>query len=129
MECGLKWLINRIEGGYVFGREVGAQADERTMPIEAMKDYKKVFGAEAVPQMSVYDRGGSAAKTLAELQKQGVEKIGIQPRGKANWCVAAADLPEVLSQRGKTEGVIGTLKSRMHELVSHLRNEVRSWIA
>jgi len=114
VEFGLKWLINRIEGGYVFGRVVAAQADERHMPIEAMKDYKQVFGAEAVPEMSVYDRGGSAPKTIKELQRQGVEKVGIQPRGKAKWCVAEADQPEVRSQRGKTEGVIGTLKSRKY---------------
>lgn len=114
VEFGLKWLINRIEGGYVFGREVEARADERGMPIEAMKDYKKVFGAAAAPKMSVYDRGGSAPKTIAELKKQGVEKVGIQPRGKAKWCVAEEDQTEVRSQRGKTEGVIGTLKSRKY---------------
>jgi hypothetical protein len=114
VEFGLKWLINRIEGGYVFGREVEARADERGMPIEAMKDYKKIFGADAAPKMSVYDRGGSAPKTIAELKKQGVEKVGIQPRGKAKWCVAEEDQTEVRSQRGKTEGVIGTLKSRKY---------------
>jgi hypothetical protein len=114
VEFGLKWLINRIEGGYVFGRVVEARADERGMPIEAMKDYQRVFGAKAAPKMSVYDRGGSAPKTIKELQRQGVEKVGIQPRGKAKWCVAEEDQTEVRSQRGKTEGVIGTLKSRKY---------------
>lgn len=114
VEFGLKWLIHRIEGGYVFGREVEARADERTMPIEALKDYKRVFGAKAGPKMSVYDRGGSAPKTIAELEKQGVEKVGIMPRGKAKWRVAEEDQKEVRSQRGKTEGVIGTLKSRKY---------------
>jgi hypothetical protein len=114
VEFGLKWLINRIEGGYVFGREVEARADERGMPIEAMKDYKKVFGKQAAPKMSVYDRGGSTPKTIAELNKQGVEEVGIVPRGKAKWCVAGEDQTEVRSQRGKTEGVIGTLKSRKY---------------
>jgi hypothetical protein len=114
VEFGLKWLINRIEGGYVFGRVVEARADERSMPIEAIKDYQRVFGAEAVPEMSVYDRGGSAPKTIEELKKQGVEKVGIQPRGKAKWSVAEEDQEEVRSQRGKTEGVVGTLKSRKY---------------
>jgi hypothetical protein len=48
------------------------------------------------------------------LKRQGIEKIGIPPRGQAKWCVAEADQPEVRSQRGKTEGVIGTLKSRKY---------------
>lgn len=114
VEFGLKWLINRIEGGYVFGRVVEASADERVMPVEALKDYQQVFGAQAVPKMSVYDRGGSAPKTIAALKQRGVEKVGIQPRGKAHWDVAEADQPEVRSQRGKTQGVIGTLKSRKY---------------
>jgi hypothetical protein len=114
VEFGLKWLINRIEGGYVFGRVVEAGADERAMPIEAMKEYQRVFGVEAVPKMSVYDRGGSAPNTIEALKRQGIEKIGIPPRGQAKWCVAEADQPEVRSQRGKTEGVIGTLKSRKY---------------
>lgn len=114
VEFGLKWLINRIEGGYVFGRVVEAHADERSMPIEATKDYQRVFGAKAVPETSVYDRGGSAPKTIAELKQQGVKKVGIMPRGKAKWSVAEEDQEEVRSQRGKTEGVIGTLKSRKY---------------
>jgi hypothetical protein len=71
VEFGLKWLINRIEGGYVFGREVEARADERVMPIEAMKDYQRVFGAEAAPKMMVYDRGGSAPE-----DDRGIEAAG-----------------------------------------------------
>jgi hypothetical protein len=114
VEFGLKWLINPIEGGYVFGRVVEAGADERAMPIEAMKEYQRVFGAKAVPKTSVYDRGGSAPKTTEALKRQGIEKVGIPPRGQAKWCVAEADQPEVRSQRGKTEGVIGTLKSRKY---------------
>ena len=114
VEFGLKWLINRIEGGYVFGSVVAAQADERDMPIAALKDYHRVFGAEAVPEMSVYDRGGSAPQTIKELERQGVGKVGIMPRGKAKWCVAEEDQRAVRSQRGKTEGVIGTLKSRKY---------------
>ena len=81
------------------------------MPSAAIKDYRRIFGEQAAPQMSVYDRGGSAPKTIQELQRQGVEKVGIQPRGKAKWSVAEEDQEEVRSQRGKTEGVIGTLKS------------------
>lgn len=125
VEFGLKWLINRLEGGYVFGRVVEARASERSMPIEAVKDYKRVFGAEAVPEMSVYDRGGSAPKTIEELKKQGVEKVGIQPRGKAKWCVAEEDQAEVRSQRGKTEGVIGTLKSPQVRIQSPAREKQR----
>jgi hypothetical protein len=54
-----------------------------------------------------------------------IEKVGIQPRGKAKWCVAEADPPEVRSQRGKTEGVIGTLKSRSTASITEQREATK----
>lgn len=114
-EFGLKWLINRIGGGYVFGKVVEARADEKKMPIEALEQYQEVFGEEAIPQMIVYDRGGSAKKTIEKLKQRGVEKVAIQPTGKAEWSIVEADQTEAISQRGKTEGVIGSLKSERYE--------------
>jgi hypothetical protein len=112
---GLKWLINRIAGGYIFGKVVDARADERKMPLAALQTYRAVLGEQASPEMIVYDRGGSCAATVEKLQKAGVKKIGIQPAGKAPWYVAEADQKEVRSQRGQTEGSIGTLKSRKYD--------------
>jgi hypothetical protein len=112
---GLKWLINRITGGYIFGKVVDARADERKMPLAALQNYREVFGEQASPEMAVYDRGGSCAQTVEKLQKAGIKKVGIQPAGKAPWSVAEEDQKEVGSQRGKTEGSIGTLKSSKYE--------------
>jgi len=112
---GLKWLINRIAGGYLFGKVGDARADERKMPLAALQNYREVFGETAIPEMVVYDRGGSCAETVAKLQQAGVKKIGIQPAGQAPWYVAAADQKAVGSQRGQTEGSIGTLKSRKYD--------------
>ncbi len=112
---GLKWLINRLPGGYLFGKVVDARADERKMPLAALQNYREVFGEQASPEMVVYDRGGSCAETVEKLQKAGVKKVGIQPAGKAPWYVAEEDQKEVGSQRGKTEGSIGTLKSRKYD--------------
>jgi hypothetical protein len=113
-EFGLKWLINRISGGYIFGEVVEARADEKKMPLEALKQYREVFGEQATPQMSIYDRGGSSKTTVKQLKKEGVEKVAIQPKGKAEWSIVEADQKEALSQRGKTEGVIGALKSQKY---------------
>jgi len=111
VEFGLKWLLNRIEGGYVFGTVVGAYADEKQMPLVALRQYRAVFGPRATPQLLVYDRGGSAATTVQKLHQAGVKKVGIEPVGKAGWSIAAADQQQVKSQRAKTEGSIGALKS------------------
>jgi rRNA-processing protein FCF1 len=110
VEFGLKWLLNRIEGGYVFGTVVGAHADEKQMPLIALRQYRAVFGLKATPQLLVYDRGGSAAKTVEKLHQAGVKKVGIEPVGHAVWSIAAADQKKVKSQRAKTEGSIGALK-------------------
>ena len=101
---GFKWLIHRIGGGYIFGKRVAAQADENKMQIEAVKDYREVFGAQATPELIAYDRGGCAKTTIKELQKPGVEKVGIVPKGKTKWPVAEEDQQEMMSQRGQTEG-------------------------
>jgi len=121
---GYKWLIHRLKGGYLFGKRVEATADERQMPLESLNDYREVFGLEQTPEMSVYDRGGSTPKTIQKLREEGVSKVGIPPRGKAAWPVEAEDQLKVKSERGKTEGSIGTLKSKKYGL-SH-RQERRT---
>ncbi len=40
VKFGFKWRINRLKGGYVFGRRVGAQADENRQPLGALKDHR-----------------------------------------------------------------------------------------
>lgn len=112
VEFGLKWLVNRIKGGYVFGKVVHPHSDEKKMPMQGLKNYREVFGKQAVPDFLVYDRGGSCTPTVNQLSKEGIKKIGIMPAGKASWLVAEEDQKEVRSQRGKTEGSIGTLKSK-----------------
>ena len=114
-EFGLKWLINRLSGGYVFGEVVGAQSSESGMPLLALASYRKIFGAEATPEMMVYDRGGDDLKTRLKLNEAGVGKVGIQPKGKRGWSIVEADQEEAMSQRGQTEGVIGSLKSQKYE--------------
>ena len=84
---------------------------ESQMPLLSLVCYRAIFGVTAAPELFTYDRGGSAVKTVQALQTAGVQKVGIQPKGKAAWAVAAADRPQVSSERGRMEGSIGSLKS------------------
>ena len=43
--------------------------------------------------------------------REGVKQIGIQPKGNRAWSVAEATGATAGSERGKTEGIIGTLKT------------------
>jgi hypothetical protein len=114
VKFGLKWLINRLPGGYLFGRRVGARADENQMPQEALREYRQVFGAKATPKLVVYDRGASLPAAAKVLRKEGVQKVGIPPRGQGAWLVGEQEQKVVKSERGKTEGSIGRLKSRKY---------------
>jgi len=110
-EFGLGYLISRLGGGYVFGTLIAANADERQMPLKALSGYREIFGQEATPELFVYDRGGDSTLTCQTLALEGVKDVGIQPRGKRPWSVAEAVRDQIRSERGQTEGVIGTLKS------------------
>ena len=111
VEFGLPYLLSRLGGGYVFGTLIRGVVDESKMPLQALAGYRALFGAHATPSLLVYDRGGSATATLRALAREGVKQIGIQPKGHRPWSVAEAVRETVRSERGKTEGIIGTLKT------------------
>jgi hypothetical protein len=111
VEFGLPYLLSRLGGGYLFGTLIRGVGDESKMPLQALAEYRVIFGAQATPRLVVYDRGGYATATLRALAHEGVQAIGIQPKGHGAWLVAEAVRETVRSERGKTEGIIGTLKT------------------
>src|SRR4029453_3552083 len=111
VEFGLPYLLSRLGGGYIFGTVIRGVVDESKMPLQALAGFRAIFGAQATPALVVYDRGGSATATVRALAKEGVKAIGIQPKGHGAWHVAEAVRATVRSERGKTEGIIGALKT------------------
>ena len=110
VEFGLPYLLSRLGGGYLFGTMIRGGVDESKMPLQALAGYRTIFGAHATRALLVYDRGGYATAMRA-LAREGVRDIGIQPKGHGAWPVAEAVRETVRSERGKTEGIIGTLKT------------------
>jgi hypothetical protein len=113
-EFGLAYLLSRLGGGYLFGERITANADERQMPLKALARYRAIFGQEATPEFMVYDRGGDSTATRQRLASEGVKDVGIQPKGKRPWSVAEAVREQIRSERGRTEGCIGTLTSNRY---------------
>ena len=111
VEFGLPYLLSRLGGGYVCGTLIRGVVDETKMPLAVLAGYRAIFGPQATPELIVYDRGGDATTTREKLAQEGVQQIGIQPKGQRAWQVAEEVRPQVRSERGKTEGIIGTLKS------------------
>ena len=111
VEFGLPSLLSRLGGGYIFGTLIRGVVDETKMPLQALAGYRASFGAHATPTLLVYERGGYATATLKALAHEGGTQLGIQPKGQGVWHVAEAIRETVRSERGKTEGIIGTLKT------------------
>ena len=111
VEFGLPYRLSRLGGGDLFGTMIRGVMDESKMPLQALAESRAIFGAPATPALMVYDRGGYATATLSTLVHEGVKEIGIQPKGQGAWHVAEAVRETVRSERGKTEGIIGTLKT------------------
>jgi len=111
VEFGLPYLLSRLGEGYIFGTLIRGVVDESKMPLQALAGYRALFGAHATPELVVYDRGGDATATLKALAHEGVKQLGIQPKGQRAWHVAEDVRQTVRSERGKTEGIIGTLKT------------------
>jgi hypothetical protein len=114
VEFGLPYLLHRLVGGYMVGTLLSRAPDETKMPLHALAAYRERFGDKAVPELMVYDRGGYAKGTLDELAHEGVKQIGVQPKGKGAWRVAEEVRETIRSERGMTEGMIGTLQSNKY---------------
>jgi hypothetical protein len=116
VEFGLQQLIGMLAGGYIFMKMIEKPTGESKMIKKLVGIYRENLGAEKTPEMLIYDRGGWSEENVEWLEKEGVEKIAIQPKGRAQWQVGGEDRQIAMSERGKTEGVIGTLKSDKYKL-------------
>jgi hypothetical protein len=111
VEFGIPYLLSRLGGGSIFGTLIRGIVDESKMPLQALAGSRAIFGAHTTPALVVYDRGGYATPTLRALTNEGVKQLGIQPQGQRAWHVAEDVRQTVRSERGKTEGILGTLKT------------------
>jgi IS5 family transposase len=113
-EFGFKYLIARLGGGYLFGKLFYENPSEHSMPGEAVKEYKRIFGDDKAPEVFAYDRGADSDDTIEKLKEQGVAKPGIQPKGKRPWSVDDADQDLIKTLRAQIEAAIGTLKTEKY---------------
>ena len=111
VECGLQDRLHRIGGGSLLGTVVRSASDESKMPRRSRTGYRQICGPQATPELLVYDRGGSAKATRRKLANEGVKPRGMQPQGQGAWLVAEEVRELIRRERGKTAGMIGTLKT------------------
>jgi hypothetical protein len=111
VEFGRKWVINCYQGGYVLltAPQNPKVSDQNTV-WESLSLHHRVF--EKKPETYATDRGMWGQPNLQLLLNAGVEKIGIQPKGKAKPIVSKKELLQLSNRRAGIEPRIGHLKTR-----------------
>ncbi len=111
VEFGRKWIVNCYPGGFILltAPENPKISDQDTV-WESLSLHQEVFEKE--PGSYATDRGMWGQPNLELLLNTGVEKIAIQPKGKAKPLVSKEELLRLSSRRAGIEPRIGHLKSR-----------------
>lgn len=110
-EFGCRWIITRLEKGYIIGKpceKLGGGSDAVIMP-EILKHFEKTMGE--LPKRVVYDRGGDGAKNHRALKLNGIKNC-IFRKGK----VSQPDLGrntklKARRERALSEATIATIKN------------------
>jgi hypothetical protein len=111
VEFGRKWIVNCYRGGYML---VMAPTDPKISDqhcvIESLSLHNTVFNK--MPRTFGTDRGMWSTENLELCLSAGVEKIAIQPKGKAASLVSQRDHQQLANRRAGIEPRIGHLKTR-----------------
>jgi transposase, IS5 family len=108
VEFGLKWGINQIRGGYISLFDPAPKKHDTQYVVEAVIHHQEIFGCS--PKEFGFDRIGWADHLIESVAKEGVSRIGIAPKGSADWLVSDSCRKRIQSERAQVEGKIGTIK-------------------
>lgn len=111
VEFGRKWIVNCYQGGYmlVMAHTNPKIADQHCV-VESLSLHSTVFNQ--MPKTYGTDRGMWSTENLEMCLGAGIEKIAIQPKGRANPLVSQRDHRELSNRRAGIEPRIGHLKTR-----------------
>ena len=134
VEFGRKWLVNAYHGGYVLieAPENPKIADQHCV-LESLSLHNTVF--DKMPSSYATDRGMYSTENLEICLGAGINKIAIQPKGKAVPRVSQRDHRELSNRRVTVEARIAHLKlkglgrSRMKTYLGDLISGYRSALA
>jgi hypothetical protein len=114
IEFGHRWIITRLERGYVIGRpcqKLGADSDGK-ISAEVITQFLEVFGE--IPESFIYDRGGDGEKNHQFLEDAGVRNNCIFLKGKEKMDVSKKVYQEAKRERALSEASIAVLKGRRY---------------
>jgi hypothetical protein len=111
VEFGRNWGITRLRGGFLLATVAKDRRElvDNRFAIQAVHDHARLFGR--VPVRYAYDRAGYSAENVETLRGLGVRQVGLAPLGRAQWAVSDRVRNQLVKERAKVEGGIGTIKS------------------
>ncbi|MCP4975529.1 MAG: hypothetical protein GY931_05160 [Maribacter sp.] len=111
VEFGRKWIINCYQGGYVLVMAPGnVKISDQHCVEESLNLHFDMF--EQGPNSYATDRGMWSAENVMHCLMAGIEKVGIQPKGKAKPLVNQQDHQGLKNRRAGIEPRIAHLKTR-----------------
>ena len=111
VEFGRKWIVNCYQGGYVLVMaHSNPKLSDQDSVIESLSLHKRVF--EQYPKSYATDRGMWSTHNVELCLSAGIEKIAIQPKGRAEALVSPRELRTLANRRAGIEPRIGHLKTR-----------------
>lgn len=110
-EFGRRWIITRLEGGYIIGKpceRLGSGSDSVIAP-EILEHFESAMGE--LPKMFVYDRGGDGAKNHRALKLKKIKNC-IFRRGKVSQPdLGRNTMLKARRERALSEAAIATIKN------------------
>jgi IS5 family transposase len=111
VEFGRRWIITRLEKGYIIGtpcRKLGGDADTSILP-EVLEHFERILGEK--PRMAVYDRGGDGPKNHETLACKNIRNA-IFRKGKESLVgLGRNTVLKARRERALSEASIATIKN------------------
>jgi hypothetical protein len=110
VEFGRRWLVTRLEEGYIIGRpckKLGSDTDGK-IAREVLLQFERILGK--MPERFIYDRGGDEATNHSILKKAKVKHNCIFRKGKGKMEVGRNIYAAAKRERALSEASIAVIK-------------------
>jgi len=110
VEFGRRWIITRMEKGYVIGtpcKKLGSDSDTGILP-EVLAHFERIVGA--LPKMVVYDRGGDGPVNHCELGQKKIRNAIFRKGDESLIGLGRNTVLKARRERALSEAAIATIK-------------------
>jgi len=110
VEFGRRWIITRMEKGYVIGapcKKLGSDVDTSIIP-EVLSHFERMVGT--LPRMVVYDRGGDGPTNHGALEQENIKNAIFRKGDESLIGLGRNTVLKARRERALSEAAIATIK-------------------